>query len=67
MKKTIRCTWPGDDSQMIAYHDTEWGVPCHDDAKLFEYVVLDTFQEVYHRHRMSVVKTKLWHKRVARP
>ena len=29
---------------MVAYHDTEWGVPCHDDKKLFEYVVLDTFQ-----------------------
>ncbi len=29
---------------MIAYHDTEWGVPCRDDQKLFEYIVLDTFQ-----------------------
>lgn len=29
---------------MIAYHDTEWGVPCHDDKKLFEYITLDTFQ-----------------------
>lgn len=29
---------------MLAYHDTEWGTPCYDDAKLFEYVVLDTFQ-----------------------
>ena len=29
---------------MIAYHDTEWGVPCHDDQKLFEYIILDTFQ-----------------------
>jgi len=29
---------------MIAYHDTEWGTPCYDDAKLFEYVVLDTMQ-----------------------
>lgn len=29
---------------MNAYHDTEWGVPCRDDQKLFEYVVLDTFQ-----------------------
>ncbi len=29
---------------MLRYHDTEWGVPCHDDKKLFEYVVLDTFQ-----------------------
>ncbi len=44
MKNTIRCAWPKDDALMIAYHDTEWGVPCHDDVKLFEYVVLDTFQ-----------------------
>lgn len=29
---------------MIKYHDEEWGVPCHIDRKLFEYVILDTFQ-----------------------
>lgn len=29
---------------MIAYHDQEWGVPLHDDAKLFEFLVLDAFQ-----------------------
>lgn len=29
---------------MVKYHDEEWGVPCHDDQKLFEYIVLDTFQ-----------------------
>ena len=40
----VRCTWPGEDPLMVAYHDTEWGVPCHDDQKLFEYIVLDTFQ-----------------------
>lgn len=40
----IRCEWPGTDEQMIRYHDTEWGVPTRDDAKLFEYLVLDTFQ-----------------------
>src|SRR3989344_9278148 len=39
-----RCSWPGSDPLMIAYHDAEWGVPCHDDRKLFEYIVLDTFQ-----------------------
>lgn len=32
------------DPLMIAYHDTEWGVPVHDDRKWFEYIVLDTFQ-----------------------
>lgn len=45
MKQQIRpCTWPGEDSLMIAYHDTEWGTPLHDDKKLFEYLVLDGFQ-----------------------
>lgn len=39
-----RCAWPKDDSLMIAYHDTEWGVPLHDDDKLFEFMVLDAFQ-----------------------
>jgi DNA-3-methyladenine glycosylase I len=29
---------------MIAYHDEEWGVPCHDDRKLFELLLLDMFQ-----------------------
>ena len=42
MKK--RCLWPKDDPLMIAYHDTEWGVPLHDDRKLFEFMVLDAFQ-----------------------
>jgi DNA-3-methyladenine glycosylase I len=39
-----RCTWPGDDPLMLAYHDTEWGVPLHDDRKLFEFLVLDGAQ-----------------------
>lgn len=29
---------------MMAYHDVEWGVPIHDDHKLFEFMVLDAFQ-----------------------
>lgn len=29
---------------MVAYHDTEWGVPVHDDRKLFEFMVLDAMQ-----------------------
>lgn len=38
------CTWPGSDLQMQAYHDTEWGVPVLNDRKLFEFILLDTFQ-----------------------
>ena len=40
----IRCTWAGTDPIYIKYHDTEWGVPLHDDRKLFESLVLDGFQ-----------------------
>ena len=39
-----RCPWPRDNKLMIDYHDTEWGVPLHDDRKLFEFMVLDAFQ-----------------------
>jgi DNA-3-methyladenine glycosylase I len=39
-----RCSWPKDDSLMIQYHDTEWGIPIYDDKKLFEFIVLDSFQ-----------------------
>jgi DNA-3-methyladenine glycosylase I len=38
------CSWPSDDPLMIEYHDKEWGVPIHDDRKLFEFMVLDAFQ-----------------------
>lgn len=41
---STRCAWPGNNELMVAYHDTEWGVPLHDDKKLFEFIVLDTFQ-----------------------
>jgi len=39
-----RCPWPSNDDLMIRYHDEEWGVPLHDDRKLFEFLVLDAFQ-----------------------
>ena len=42
MQKT--CGWPGDDELMLTYHDTEWGVPVHDDRKLFELLLLDNAQ-----------------------
>jgi DNA-3-methyladenine glycosylase I len=38
------CSWPGADLLMQKYHDEEWGVPLHDDRKLFEFIVLDGFQ-----------------------
>lgn len=42
--KLNRCAWPADDPLMMQYHDEEWGVPLHDDDKLFEFLVLDAFQ-----------------------
>jgi DNA-3-methyladenine glycosylase I len=44
MNNLVRCPWPSNDPLMIAYHDDEWGVPLHDDQKLFEFMVLDCFQ-----------------------
>jgi DNA-3-methyladenine glycosylase I len=43
-KQKIRCGWVSDDEIYRMYHDEEWGVPVHDDRKLFEAVVLDAFQ-----------------------
>jgi DNA-3-methyladenine glycosylase I len=44
-KELIRCPWPvADDQLYLDYHDTEWGVPVHDDRKLFEFIILEVFQ-----------------------
>ena len=39
----IRCPWARNDLA-IAYHDREWGVPCHDDRVLFEFLILEGAQ-----------------------
>lgn len=39
-----RCAWCGDDPLYAAYHDEEWGVPLHDDRRLFEMLVLEGAQ-----------------------
>ena len=39
-----RCKWAGSDPLYIAYHDDEWGVPVHDDRKLFEMLSLEGAQ-----------------------
>ncbi|GMU95771.1 DNA-3-methyladenine glycosylase I [Ignavibacterium album] len=44
MKNFTRCPWPKDDELMIKYHDEEWGVPVHNDRKLFEFLLLEGFQ-----------------------
>ncbi len=40
----VRCDWAGSDPEMVAYHDTEWGVPVHDDATHFEFLILEGAQ-----------------------
>jgi DNA-3-methyladenine glycosylase I len=42
--KMNRCFWPGDDALYQQYHDTEWGVPLHDDRALFEFLILEGAQ-----------------------
>ena len=44
MKELSRCFWCGNDPLYTAYHDSEWGIPLHDDQKLFEMLILETFQ-----------------------
>ena len=39
-----RCSWTYKDPLLIKYHDKEWGVPIHDDRKIFEFLVLEGFQ-----------------------
>ncbi len=39
-----RCTWAASNADYFDYHDKEWGVPLHDDTKLFEFMLLDAFQ-----------------------
>ncbi|MFM7770877.1 MAG: DNA-3-methyladenine glycosylase I, partial [Bacteroidota bacterium] len=40
----IRCGWCLKDELYTRYHDEEWGVPVHSDSKLFEYLILESFQ-----------------------
>ena len=39
-----RCKWAGTDPFYIEYHDNEWGIPLHDDRKLFELLILEGMQ-----------------------
>ena len=43
-REVIRCKWCGDDPDYIEYHDKIWGVPIYDDQKIFEFLLLETFQ-----------------------
>jgi DNA-3-methyladenine glycosylase I len=43
-RKVKRCDWPQEDALYINYHDKEWGVPVYEDKKIFESLLLETFQ-----------------------
>ena len=40
----VRCAWCGEDQAYQHYHDHEWGVPCREDKKLFEFLILESAQ-----------------------
>ena len=40
----MACQWKNSSAEMISYHDKEWGVPTHEDQKLFEYLLLESMQ-----------------------
>jgi DNA-3-methyladenine glycosylase I len=44
MDEATRCPWCGTDPLYVAYHDKEWGVPCHDERTLFEFLILEGAQ-----------------------
>lgn len=44
LQEPTRCGWAGSDPLYVAYHDHEWGVPLHDDQRLFEMLVLEGAQ-----------------------
>ncbi len=39
-----KCEWAGNDPLYQDYHDKEWGVPIYEDQKIFEFLILETFQ-----------------------
>ena len=43
-RELVRCGWCGTDPLYVSYHDEEWGVPVHDDRKLFEFLILEGAQ-----------------------
>src|SRR3954452_11442331 len=43
-REKMRCAWAGSDPLYVSYHDEEWGVPVHDDRRLFEFLILEGAQ-----------------------
>ena len=43
-RQIIRCKWCENDPLYIKYHDAEWGIPVYEDKKIFEFLLLESFQ-----------------------
>lgn len=43
-KELVRCAWCGTEPIYVEYHDKEWGIPLHDDRRLFEMLILEGMQ-----------------------
>lgn len=54
MKEKIRCAWCLKDNLYMKYHDEEWGVPLHDDTRLFEMLILEGAQAGLSWHTVLV-------------
>ncbi len=57
-----RCAWATGDPLLIAYHDEEWGVPVHDDRRLFEFLTLEGAQAGL--SWMTILKKRAHYRRV---
>jgi|GEM_PF-5283597 len=49
MNEIKRCGWCEKEPIYVEYHDKEWGVPVHDDRKLFEFLTLEGAQAINRR------------------
>ena len=47
-----RCAWCEKDDLYRKYHDEEWGIPVYEDSKLFEFLLLETFQAGLSWHKI---------------
>ena len=48
IESRVRCTWSESDPLCLSYHDTEWGVPVHDDCRIFEALTLESARAGLH-------------------
>jgi len=54
-----RCAWAGDDPLYVTYHDREWGVPLHDERRLFEMLILEGAHAAVRCHQQGLEAVRL--------